>query len=51
MLTINPVQQQALVDAQRSTENQKKALYDYNTLEIERQRKLFEAGITSRDAF
>jgi len=35
----------------RSTghERQKKALYDYNTIEVERQRKLFEAGVTSRD--
>src|SRR6202035_1489064 len=32
-----------------STENQKKALYDYNVIQIERQRKLFEAGVTSRD--
>ncbi len=50
MLTINPLQQQALVDAQQSTENQKKALYDYNVLQIERQRKLFDAGVISRDA-
>ncbi len=50
MLTIDPLRQQALVDAQIATERQKKALYDYNTLEIDRQRKLFEAGVTSRDA-
>jgi RND family efflux transporter MFP subunit len=49
MMEIDPRRQQALVDAQRSTENQKKALYDYNELEIERQRKLFAAGVTSRD--
>jgi RND family efflux transporter MFP subunit len=49
MMEIDPRRQQALVDAQRSTENQKKALYDYNQLEIERQRKLFAAGVTSRD--
>jgi RND family efflux transporter MFP subunit len=49
ILTVNPVQQQALVDSQQSTENQKKALYDYNQIQIERQRKLFEAGVTSRD--
>jgi multidrug efflux pump subunit AcrA (membrane-fusion protein) len=35
----------------RATERQKKALYDYNTVEVERQRKLFEAGVTSRDAY
>jgi RND family efflux transporter MFP subunit len=49
LMEIDPRRQQALVDAQRSTENQKKALYDYNVLEIERQRKLFAAGVTSRD--
>jgi RND family efflux transporter MFP subunit len=49
IMEIDPRRQQALVDAQRSTENQKKALYDYNELQIERQRKLFEAGVTSRD--
>src|SRR5271166_1634101 len=49
IMEIDPRRQQALVDAQRSTENQKKALYDYNQIQIERQRKLFEAGVTSRD--
>jgi RND family efflux transporter MFP subunit len=49
IMVINPMQQQALVDSQKSTEIQKKALYDYNTIQIERQRKLFEAGVTSRD--
>ena len=40
LMTVNPLQQRALVEAQKSTENQKKALYDYNTIEIERQRKI-----------
>jgi RND family efflux transporter MFP subunit len=51
MMSIDPLHQRASVDSARATERQKKALYDYNTLEIERQRKLFEAGITSRDTF
>ncbi len=51
LMAIDPRQQQAAVDSQRATERQKKALFDYNTVEIERQRKLFEAGVTSRDAF
>jgi RND family efflux transporter MFP subunit len=51
MMTIDPQHQTASVDAQRATERQKKALYDYNVAQIERQRKLFEAGITSRDVF
>jgi RND family efflux transporter MFP subunit len=51
LMKIDPRQQQATVDAQRATERQKKALYDYNTVEVERQRKLFEAGVTSRDTY
>jgi RND family efflux transporter MFP subunit len=51
MMDIDPLHQQATVDAARATERQKKALYDYNTLEIDRQRKLFEAGIISRDVY
>ncbi|MGD0732001.1 MAG: efflux RND transporter periplasmic adaptor subunit [Terracidiphilus sp.] len=51
MMSIDPLHQQASVDSARATERQKKALYDYNVSEMERQRKLFEAGITSRDAY
>lgn len=51
MMEIDPRQQQATVAAQLATERQKKALYDYNQLELERQQKLFEAGITSREAY
>jgi RND family efflux transporter MFP subunit len=51
MMEIDPRLQMAAVGAARATERQKKALYDYNSLEIERQRKLFEAGVTSRDAY
>ena len=51
LMDIDPLHQQATVDAARATERQKKALYDYNTLEIDRQRKLFEAGIISKDVY
>ena len=51
LMEIDPRQQAAAVASARATERQKKALYDYNTVEIERQRKLFEAGVTSRDAY
>jgi RND family efflux transporter MFP subunit len=51
LMEIDPRQQQATVNSQRATERQKKALFDYNTVEIERQRKLFDAGVTSRDAY
>ncbi len=50
LMTVDPAKQQALVNAQIATEKQKKALYDYNTIEIERERKLFADGVVSRDA-
>ncbi len=51
LMDIDPRQQMAAVESQRATERQKKALYNYNSSEIVRQRKLFEAGVTSRDAY
>jgi len=48
LMTIDPLKQQATVDQQRSTEAQKKAVYDYNRVEVERQRKLYEGGVTSK---
>ena len=51
IMQIDPRQQQAAVDSQRATERQKKALFDYNTIEVDRQQKLFDAGVTSRDAY
>jgi RND family efflux transporter MFP subunit len=51
LMEIDPRQQMATVASARATERQKKAVYDYNTVEVERQRKLFEAGVTSRDAY
>ncbi len=51
MMEIDSRQQQATVNAQRATERQKKALYDYQTVEVSRQQKLFEAGVTSRDTY
>jgi RND family efflux transporter MFP subunit len=51
LMTIDPLHQQATLDAQRSTELQKKAVLDYNTREFDRQKKLFDAGITSRDVY
>jgi RND family efflux transporter MFP subunit len=50
-MNIDPQHQAAAVESQRATERQKKALYDYNVREVERQHKLFDAGVTSRDAF
>ena len=50
LMTIDPRQQQATVASQTATERQKKALYDYDSIELERQKKLFAAGVTSKDA-
>ena len=51
LIDIDPRQQQATVESQRATERQKKSLYDYQAIEVERQRKLFEAGVTSRETY
>jgi RND family efflux transporter MFP subunit len=51
LMTINPLKQQATVDQQISTEAQKKALFDYNKSELDRQRGLYEAGVTSKQSY
>jgi RND family efflux transporter MFP subunit len=51
LMEIDPQYQLAAVRSSTATERQKKALYDYNTIQIERQRKLYEAGVVSRDAY
>jgi len=50
LVQIDPRQQQATVASLRATEQQKKALSDFDKIELGRQQKLFEAGVTSRDA-
>lgn len=49
LMVIDPAKQEATVLSQVSTEKQKLAVYQYNQTEVERQRKLFAAGVTSRD--
>ncbi|NYF80562.1 efflux RND transporter periplasmic adaptor subunit [Granulicella arctica] len=51
LMQIDPLKQAAAVQSQQGTQAQKKAVYQYNQTEVERQRKLFEAGVTSRDAY
>jgi RND family efflux transporter MFP subunit len=51
LMEIDPQLQKATVASAHATERQKKALFDYNAVDIERQRKLFEAGVTSREAY
>jgi RND family efflux transporter MFP subunit len=50
-MEIDPAHQAATVAAQRATERQKKAVLDYAVIEFDRQKQLFEAGVTSHDAF
>lgn len=51
LMRIDSRQQEANVASLLATERQKKAVYDFNTVELDRQHKLFEAGVTSRDAW
>ena len=51
LMRIDPLKQEATVLSQKGTEAQKKAVYDYNKIEVERQRKLYEAGVVSQDAY
>ena len=48
-MEIDPAKQQATVASSQATEQQKLAVYQYNQTEVERQRKLFDEGVTSRD--
>lgn len=50
LMEIDPQKQRATLDSQIATERQKKAVFDYNEIEVARQRKLFAAGVISRDA-
>jgi RND family efflux transporter MFP subunit len=51
LMEIDPAKQEATVSSSHATEQQKLAVFEYNKIEVERQRKLFEQGVTSRDAF
>lgn len=51
LMRIDPLKQAATVESQQGTEAQKKAVYDYDKIELDRQRQLFEAGVVSHDAF
>lgn len=51
LMVVDPLKQVATVQSQQGTQAQKKAVYDYAGIDLERQRKLFEAGVVSREAF
>jgi RND family efflux transporter MFP subunit len=50
LMEIDPLKQIAMVQQMEATENQNLALYKFNQVEVDRQRKLYAAGVTSRDA-
>jgi RND family efflux transporter MFP subunit len=51
LMQIDPLKQMATVDQQLGSQAQANATYQFNKAEVERQKKLFEAGITSRQAY
>ena len=51
LMTINPLKQLAAVDQQVGSQAQANASYQFNKAEVDRQKKLFDAGITSRQAY
>jgi RND family efflux transporter MFP subunit len=51
LMQIDPLKQVATVQSQQGTEAQKRAVFQYNQSEVERQRKLYEAGVTSKQAY
>jgi RND family efflux transporter MFP subunit len=50
-MEIDPAKQEATVSSSKATEQQKLAVFQYNQIEVKRQRDLFDQGVTSRDAF
>jgi RND family efflux transporter MFP subunit len=50
LMQIDPARQEATLASQAATEQQKLAVYKYNQLQVDRQRKLFADGVISKDA-
>jgi RND family efflux transporter MFP subunit len=51
LMQIDPLKQMATVESQVGTELQLKSAYEYNKADIERQRKLYEDGVISKQAY
>lgn len=51
LMQIDPLKQVATLESQQGTQAQKIAVYQYNQTEVERQKKLFEAGVTSKQSY
>jgi RND family efflux transporter MFP subunit len=50
LMQIDPAKQTAAVASQDATDQQLQAVYQYNQLQVDRQRKLFADGVISKDA-
>lgn len=51
LMQIDPLKQVATVQSQEGTEQQQKALFDYNQTELQRQEQLYKDGIISKQAY
>jgi RND family efflux transporter MFP subunit len=51
ILQIDPLKQIATVQSQQGTEAQKKAVFQYNKTDLDRQRALFQAGVISQQGY
>jgi RND family efflux transporter MFP subunit len=51
LMEIDPLKQVATVESQQGTEQQLRAVFEYNQTDVERQKKLFEQGIISKQAY
>lgn len=51
LMQIDPLKQVATVQQQQGTQQQQQAVFQYNQAEVERQKKLFEAGIISKQSY
>jgi RND family efflux transporter MFP subunit len=51
LMQIDPLKQVATVEAQQGTEQQQKAVYQYNQADLARQEQLFKDGIISKQAY
>jgi len=51
LMQIDPLKQTAAVQSQQGTEQQQRATYQYNQVDLARQKALFEAGVISKQAY
>lgn len=51
LMEIDPLKQVATVQSQQGTEQQQKAVYQYNQADVVRQKALYDAGVISKQAY